>query len=446
MRRSHVIEIFKGINVENIVSASDVFKTSRGLPLNYVTRNHADQRFIDALTEDSHLVIHGSSKQGKTSLRKSNLNDEDYIDLTCSNNWDLQELHISILKEAGYSITISESKTIKGKGKIKLKFGLPFVGGPSATAGVGYEKAKQINKKNLELDPNDVNDVIRALKEIEFNRYIVIEDFHYLPEETQIDFSIALKAFHEASEICFIVVGVWLEEDRLTVHNGDLTGRVISINADLWTDGDLDELFYKSEALLNVSFAENFKTNIKSSCNGSIFLVQQLCHKACKDQSITSTVSSTVVVGEEFDVVSEIRSLLDNQNSRYYKFITDFSAGFDQTELELYKWVLFAIINVENSVLEKGLAAAAIRRIIETKHPKKSSISQKKLVQALRKSVDLQVKSRIQPIVFEYDSNTTRIKIVDRSFLLWLEFQDHDCLYDYADLSDELKTTIVSEI
>lgn len=435
--------IYKGINVENNVSTSDVFKTSRGLPLNYVTRAHADQRFIDSLTEDSHLVIHGSSKQGKTSLRKSNLNEEDYIDLTCSNNWDLEELHISILKEAGYSISVSESKTIKGKSKIKLKFELPFIGG--ASGDVTYEKVKQVNKKNLELDPSDVNDVIRALKEIGFNRYVVIEDFHYLPEETQIDFSIALKAFHEASDICFIVVGVWLDEDRLTVHNGDLTGRVISINADLWTEDDLDELFYNSEALLNISFTKQFKESIKQHCNGSVFLVQQLCHKACKDKSITKTCEDTEEVGQDFDIQVEIKSLLDNQNSRYYKFITDFSAGFDQTELELYKWILFAIISVDNSALDKGLPAAAIRRIIETKHPNKS-ISHKKLVQALRKSVDLQVKSRIQPIVFEYDSNTTRIKVVDRSFLLWLEFQDVECLYDYADLSDELRTKIVIEI
>uniref|UniRef100_UPI00396A8C5E hypothetical protein n=1 Tax=Klebsiella quasivariicola TaxID=2026240 RepID=UPI00396A8C5E len=59
--------------------------------------------------------------------------------------------------------------------------------------------------------------------------------------------------------------------------------------------------------------------------------------------------------------------------------------------------------------------------------------------QSLRKSVDLQVKNSIQPIVFEYDSNKNRIKIVDRSFLLWREYQDRDELFELADLSDDLK-------
>ena len=427
-----------------INKASDVFKTSRGLPLNYVIREHADQQFIDALTEDSHLVIHGSSKQGKTSLRKSNLNEGDYIDLTCSNNWTLEDLHLSILKEAGYSVTVSESKTINGNSKVRLIFELPFIGGGAAD--FEYEKAKQINKKNLELDPSDVNDVIRSLKDINFKKYIVIEDFHYLPEETQIDFSVALKAFHESSDLCFIIVGVWLEEDRLTVHNGDLTGRVISINADLWTSEDLDNLFLNSESLLNISFTESFKDAVKNNCNGSIFLVQQLCHKACKVMDITSTCTDTVNVGDNFDVQGEIKTILENQNSRYYRFISDFSAGFDQTELELYKWILYAIINVDVSTLEKGFTAAAIRRAIEQKHPKRSSISHKKLIQALRKSVDLQVKNKIQPIVFEYDNNTEKVTVVDRSFILWLAYQDKEELYKYADLTDELQSEIIIKV
>jgi len=38
-----------------------------------------------------------------------------------------------------------------------------------------------------------------------------LEDFHYLPMETQQTFSHVLKAFHENSKITFIVVAVWRE-------------------------------------------------------------------------------------------------------------------------------------------------------------------------------------------------------------------------------------------
>ena len=112
--------------------------------------------------------------------------------------------------------------------------------GASAEGGAEVEKenTKESTTSPLELDPDDVNDIISALNSIKFNKYIVLEDFHYLPTETQKDFSVALKAFHEESKYCFIIVGVWLEENRLTVYNGDLTGRVTSINADKWEDND----------------------------------------------------------------------------------------------------------------------------------------------------------------------------------------------------------------
>lgn len=58
------------------------------------------------------------------------------------------------------------------------------------------------------------NDIIRALKEISFGKYIIFEDFHYLPTETQEAFSVALKAFHEQSEHTFVIVGVWLDENH----------------------------------------------------------------------------------------------------------------------------------------------------------------------------------------------------------------------------------------
>ena len=97
-----------------------------------------------------------------------------------------------------------------------------------------------------------------------------MEDFHYLPIETQKDFSVALKAFHEQSKICFIIVGVWLEEGRLTVYNGDLTGRLVGVNADLWTVDELRQVIADGEALLNISFADSFKNHLIAGCLDSV--------------------------------------------------------------------------------------------------------------------------------------------------------------------------------
>ena len=220
----------------------------------------------------------GAQNRVRHRFEKKNLLEDDYICITCSNTWNISDINESILKKAGYQVVVSESKTLKGTSKVNLSVGL---GDNKIGTDISMELAKQINKQHLELDLNNTNDVISALKEINFIKFIVLEDFHYLKVESQVDFSISLKAYHEESRLCFIIVGVWLEDDRLTTFNGDLAGRIVSINADEWLDEDIDELFSVSEALLNISFLKEFKDSVKVNCNGSIFLVQQLCMKVC---------------------------------------------------------------------------------------------------------------------------------------------------------------------
>ncbi|WP_321532647.1 hypothetical protein [uncultured Desulfuromonas sp.] len=147
--------------------ADDVFGINRDLPLNYVARNSADSVLIDNLSRRQHLVIYGSSKQGKTSLRKHCLNEQDYIVVHCSNKWGLDHLHEAILKQAGYELTVSKAMATSGKQKILAKIKAGFFG---ATAEGGAEAEKVQEEKTtttpLELDPLDVNDIISALQEI----------------------------------------------------------------------------------------------------------------------------------------------------------------------------------------------------------------------------------------------------------------------------------------
>ena len=424
--------------MERITTTDAVFNTARELPENYIVRDHVDNEFIEALSKNTHIVVHGSSKQGKTSLRKKHFIEGDYICITCQNNWTLCDIHEAILKKVGYQVSTSQSVTIKGAHKINLTY---KVGQFTAGTEVSAEHAKQINKKGMELDAGNVNEIVEALNEISFKRYIILEDFHYLNENTQIDFSVALKAFLEDSDFSFIIIGVWLEEDRLTIHNGDLAGRIHSINADKWLDSDFDQLFEASEALLHIRFDDEFKKLVKKYSNGSIFLVQKICELACKKEKVYQTQINVVEVGKSFEVRSEIKKILESESGRYTKFLMDFSSGFAATDLDLYKWIIYALIEEEKKYLELGLTAQAMLRTIRKKHPKSSSVSINKLLGALSKSVDLQSDKKIKPIVFEYDKNRSRVKIVDKRFLLWREFQEKNELYELIDINEELKGT-----
>jgi hypothetical protein len=424
------------MNAEAIHKASDVYGIGRELPLNYVSRKAVDELLLNSLTRDKHLVIYGSSKQGKTSLRKHCLQEKDYIVIHCSNKWSLADVHAAILKKAGFEITQSTTRTATGKNKINAGLKATIFGvGVEASGEKEQTTANAVTKYPLELDPEDVNDIISALKD--FTRFIVLEDFHYLPIETQKDFAVALKAFHEQSSLCFMVVGVWLEESRLTVYNGDLTGRVIGINVDKWSKEELGKVIEDGEDLLNIEFTAAFKNAVLSGCLESVYIAQEACYQACIKQNIHVTQDKPVCIGDGIDVKEIIREVVNQQTGRYNSFITQFAAGFQDTTLQMYKWLLYPVLTASAEKLGEGLSYREMRDILRAHHPEGDSLNLGNLTQALKAAASLQVKKDIKPIVLDYDQTNLRLSVVDRGFLIWIENQDRSELLESADLPKE---------
>lgn len=413
----------------------DVFGISRDLPLNYQERESADGLLVNSLSRDRHLVIYGSSKQGKTSLRKHCLNQDDYITVHCSNKWQLGDIHSAILKKCGFEVALSNTKSSSGKHKIfaSIKagiFGSEASGGAEAEREVGIKR----ETKPLELEAEDVNDIINALSSIEFSKFIVLEDFHYLPIETQRDFSVALKAFHENSKICFIIIGVWLEENRLSVYNGDLTGRVLSIDADKWEADELNRVIVNGATLLNVKFSDQFLEGLLDSCFQSVHVVQEACHRCCISSGVYKTQDKTVVIGEGLDAKEVVKEVVNQQSGRFNSFITQFADGFQATELEMHRWLLHPVLTGATDELGRGLRQKDIRDHLRKHHPRAKSLNQGNVTQALQSVAALQIKKEIKPMVLDYDQTNLRLNVVDRSFLIWLDNQDRADLLAIAEL------------
>lgn len=406
-------------------TTNEVFGITRDLPLNYVVRPTVDERLMTELSAGRHMVVYGSSKQGKTSLRKHCLQERDYVLVQCSNRSDLADLHSNILKRAGFELTQSIKKSVSGKNKLTAKFGAALAG-VGINIGAENERSTGVDTTTapLDLDPEDVNDVIAALKSIAFNKFIVLEDFHYLPYETQRDFAVALKAFHETSKITFIVVGVWLEDNRLIVYNGDLTGRVISINADEWRDEELRQVIHDGGALLGLSFHPNFIHLLLAGCLDSVYIVQEVCRRTCERNGVHATVVDGRVLGEGADVSALVKEVVDEQSARYTSFLENFADGFQATELEMHRWLLYPILTAKKDELESGLKYRDIREIMHKCHPRKESLNVGNLTQALQSAASLQTKKNIMPIVIDYDQTGKKLNIVDKGFLVWLNYQD----------------------
>lgn len=417
------------VMLDHVHTVDEVFGVARDVPLNYVTRPEVDQKLLDNLARGSHLVIYGSSKQGKTSLRKYCLKDGDYKVVSCQNRWSLAELHASILKEVGYAVTQSSARTVTGANKITVSFeakgGIPVVAHAKGMGGFERQDstASTTTTAPLELDPSDVNDIIRALKEINYDRYFIIEDFHYLPGETQKDMAFSLKAFHEKSKITFVIVGVWREENRLITFNGDLTDRVFSVDVDAWSKEKLREVISVGEALLNVQFRNVFVSELLDNCFDSVHIVQEVCRTCLRKEGIFKTQDKLTQIGNS-PAHSLIAEVINSQGGRYNGFLMNFVDGFQQTGLEMPKWIVFALLRSSIEQLEKGLRLREISRIIKACHPRGDNLNPGNITQALISASSLQVKKDIRPIVIDYDTTNRNLQVVDKGFLIWLASQD----------------------
>lgn len=419
------------------------------MPINYVERNHVDDRLLDNLNRKNHIIIYGSSKQGKTCLRKKHIKDDDIISVHCSNKLDISSLNQQILKAAGFEITSSINKTITGRAKANASFGFNLIGKLTGEAEVEGEIERQTSKRPLELDLEDTNDIIQALDSIGFNKYILLEDFHYLQPDVQKNFTYALKAFYERSSIIIIIIGVWLEENKLIAMNGDLAGRLISINADRWNDENLKEVILRGAEKLNIVLDNLVNEIIEESFN-NVYIVQELCYRICKYYRISTTVAEKFHIGEAIykgvdvaynsspqitPIADIVKDIISEHTGRYNHFLIQFSNGLQNSEIETYKWLLYPLLTLDLGELEKGIPFNKIRDLIKLKHPQGYNLNVNRLLVALQSITLIQNERNIAPNILEFDLTSMQLNIVDRVFLIWLLYQDRQALCDRIDFS-----------
>lgn len=408
---------------------SDVFGVSRDVPLNYVERKSVDNKFISNLTLQEHVIVYGSSKQGKTCLRKHCLDQGDYILVQCQNGWGLEKLAEAILKEAGYKVEVTSEKTVDQRLKLRAGISATLRALGFGEAGVSTESESDHGVTStkilrpIEIDSSDPNDLVAALNQIEFSKFIVLEDFHYLPQETQENYASFIKAIHERSNLCFIIVAVWREENRLIFFNGDLAGRVVSVDADEWAPSELYEVVSAGEALLNVEFPDGFKEAVAEQSLGSVYIVQEVCRRICEENLMVKTQENNFPLKLSKMISEYISEVVKESGPRYSAFLTSFAGGFQGSTLEMYKWLLYPIVTSSIEELENGIKYRFIREALERVHPKGSDLNAGNVTIALQSVPALQAKKNIKPFVLDYDQTERKLSVVDRGFLIWLSTQ-----------------------
>ncbi|MEM7042732.1 MAG: hypothetical protein AAF543_07970 [Pseudomonadota bacterium] len=405
-----------------------VFGLHRGDTHHYIERDGVDLSFVEAISREKHVAIFGCSKQGKTTLRKMHLSESEYILVTCDPAWSVEDLHASILKEAGCQVSTGrETHARNGFGsdaEVGAKIKVPFLE-YSGKFGANEDQSSTTIETydDLPIDMADPRQVIDILKQASTKKIIVIEEFHYLPERTQRQFAFKMKTFHEISNFIFIVVGVWLEENRLVVLNSDLGGRVASINADMWPRGDLERVIVKGGSLLNVSFPQAFVDQLLNEAAGSVYIVREACYRALEQIDVYNRQGAELAYEGDIPLKSIVRNIA-NSLSDYQSFV--YNLGRKHKDVgDFSRIVLYLLASSTPQDMISGISVRKIKTRMSRSHTHLDNVRDNHIRAFLNRLEGLQKECGI-PVIFDYDRSNDRVRITDKGFILWRKAQKKD--------------------
>lgn len=165
---------------------TDVFGVKSKLIASYIERESVDEKFKSAITEGNEVIVYGSSKQGKTSLILRHLKEEDYVKVECSPQSRVIDIYKSILRQSNISFIDTETTDADyehgGKINAGFKIKVPFLGQTDVGAEVSDKSSNGTSKteKYIEYNLSLAQDVSELLKKFQIDKFIILENFHYL--------------------------------------------------------------------------------------------------------------------------------------------------------------------------------------------------------------------------------------------------------------------------
>jgi len=416
----------------------EVFGVSNDMIATYIERPDVDDLFVKGLEKNKHLVIYGASKQGKTALTQKHLEEQDYIKVNCSPASTIQDLYNSIVRQL--NIEILESKEVSQevggeiKGGIKAKIKIPFLGSGEAnaeakgTSNSGNKESFKVVDYNLFL-AQDLSELLRA---IDFDKRIIVENFHYLTEENQKLLAIDLRIFDDY-KIQFIVLGIWREKNRLIQFNGDLVDRLIEIPVEPWEKEHLEAIINEGLPILNVSF-DNVFDKLVETCFDSVGVFQELCKEACYAAGVKQTKPDTVNITSEH-IEKAIEQKLGDYSSRHIRcleaFVEQKAKSSDEIPLYIPYYFIKILFNEDFKEITTGLKRRTIQDKIKEIHHRPSDVRPSDMGYFLQTLVATQIKKSISPPIFDYDIGTSSVKVIDSTFYFFLKNCDKEEILEY---------------
>jgi Cdc6-like AAA superfamily ATPase len=407
---------------------NQVYGVSNDLIDTYIERPVVDETFTKGLQKNKHIIVYGASKQGKTSLTNKHLSEKDYVKVNCSPTSTTLDIYNSIARQLDIEILESHevTTTVGGEAKVglKAKVRIPLFGGADAETEATASTEKENGKSFKVIDFNLAlaQDLSELLKSVNFNKRIILENFHYLSEDIQKQLAIDLRIFEDYN-ILFIVLGIWREKNRLAQFNGDLLDRVIEVPVEPWEREDLKKIVAEGLPLLNTTF-ENVVDYIIDSCFDSVGVFQEICKESCYAAGVNETSANLVEITKDH-VDSAINRKLEDYSSRHTRCLESFieQKARSSQEVPLYIPYYFIKVLFEETIEDiiKGLKRKPLQEKIKAVHHRPDDVRPSDMGYFLKNLVASQISKGISPPIFDYDNSTSSIKIIDSTFYFFIK-------------------------
>lgn len=416
-----------------MVELVQVFGVSKEMVLSYMERDQVDGKFKEALQTDKHIIVHGSSKQGKSALRQKHLEEKDEVLIQCGPLHDTSDIYSSILRQLGIQLESSSTEKTSANGeinaKLRVKAMVPLFGEAQVEAGgkSGETTEKTVNYKAIEINLELAQDIGEVINTAYFKKFVILENFHYLTDEVQKKLAFDLRSFQEIG-IRFIILGIWRERNRLNQFNGDLVDRIVEIPIEPWEERDFDRVIKKGTELLNIQFSGDVTIRIKENSFGNIGIVQELCKQFC----VVSEISNTKAIRQNFGdlqlLEKAIHTKVEDYSSRHLRgleSIADASRLYERG-LFLPYYIVKVIVESEIDDLKQGLPRADLHRKIKDAHYRPGDVRTNDMTNLLHGLGDLQSKKSIVPPLFDYDRTNRTLRVIDSTLFFFLKFSDRN--------------------
>ena len=419
---------------------ADVFGVRSKLIGSYIERELVDEKFKKAIRDGNEVIVYGSSKQGKTSLILKHLTPEEYVKVECSPKTQPVDIYKSILRQIDVNFIERDSEEKESSSGSKVSAGLkvkvPFLG----EANLGAETNNAGKTKNtttttyIEYNLSLAQDVLELLKKVQFNRYVILENFHYLELPVQETLAFDLRVFQD-QHLIFIILGIWREANRLVQFNGDLLDRVTEVPVEPWSDDDFSKVITKGEILLNVDFSDIKHKLIKDSFD-SVGVVQEICKQCCIEAGVSQTSPVTVKITE-----AHLDAALTKKAKEYgVRHIRNFEAFVDITRrtsnrsgkpsLAFPYYFIKLLLTKDFEHIEKGLSRATLLEEIRRIHHRSDDVRSGDLGKFLHNITEHQITKKIQPPFVYYYRGGKILKIIDSSLYFFLKHCDRNEILD----------------